>query len=142
MKKLATLLIVAICFIGCNSTPQKKAEKAVSKSLIIKTKEHTDYQPISFGKLDTIQLKKVSAYQMATDSFQYYKNLLNVTDKQENISIVQQKTKAFKQEIKHLENYYQNKKFSIQHQYKVNIKGTPYDKDEVFYLNSKYEVVD
>lgn len=145
MKKLTTLLLATLLIIGCSSTPQEKAEKAVTKNIETTIKENPDYkayQPISFGQIDTIQLTKQADYQLATDSFQYFRNQLNVTADQTTISQVQQKTKAFKQEIESLENFYRNKKFSIQHQYKIEVKGKTYDRSEIFYLNSQYKIVE
>ncbi|MFV0392068.1 MAG: hypothetical protein ACK5KP_09340 [Paludibacteraceae bacterium] len=140
MKKIAILFLSLLFLVSCGNKPQDKAEKGVKDFL---KKNVQLYEPISFGKLDTLVLDNDAAYIVAKDSLSFYMNALKETGDQFKLASNQQNAKRMKDEVDAVKTFYEGKKYRINHVYNANTSQGK--KDEVnkdFYMDSMYNVVE
>lgn len=139
-KKIVFLLLGAALLIGCSNDPQKKAESSVVHFL---KKNVQRYEPVSFGRVDTLDLEHEPAYLAAKDSLRFYKDALKETGDQFQLAASQQGAKRQQGIIADMENFYQGKRYRINHRYKANTaEGRQEEIDKDFYLTATYQVVE
>lgn len=140
MKQIGLFFLSLLLLVGCSNNPQSQAEKGVTDFL---KKNVQIYEPISFGTLDTISVETDPAYTVAKDSLRIYLDALKVTADQFKLAANQKNAKRLKEVVTNLENFYQGKKYKINHKYKANTaEGKNQEVDKDFYLNGIYEVVE
>ncbi len=140
MKKISFLLLGLLFMFGCSNNPQSMAEKGVKNFL---KKNIANYEPISFGKLDTISVSNDSVYKATMDSLDFYLRALNQTSDQAKLAMNQKRAKELKKKAGDLEVFYLDKKYKINHKYKGNTaEGSNQEIDKDFYLNNLFQVVD
>lgn len=139
MRKILFIILAALLVTACSTTPQKRAEKQVKSFL---KKSVTDYKSVSFGVLDTIDIKSHPEYEIIKDSLRYYREQLREVGDQFQKARAQQGISRMKHYQRDIEDFYENSKFKIQHTYQAtNRAGEQVDMNYEFYLGADYKVV-
>jgi hypothetical protein len=136
MKKISLMLIaLLLVFVSCDNTPQGKAEKVIKKHL----KETIEqYEPVSFTKLDTLDVANDARYNEAKDSLDFHISKLTEMNDQFTLAAHQKAAKEYKQLREDLEAFYKDKKYRIDHVFQSK-EG---ERMRIFYLNNLFEIVE